>query len=162
MTNMIIMNRNDVLEQCAEVMKLAISAIIHKEKLYTSGVPKELVANSCRISTASLAYSAAINMINAYVKKDKKIEELLEKLYKANKSALLVSEEVNPWAFDVYLRNEVSKGKSEEEAYKELFEKKFSLKYGEPDLFKFVKDKKTENILVELDEMIETIRSYKT
>jgi len=103
-------------------------------------------------------------MINAYmnVNENKKIRELLEELHESNKSILLLTEEENLWALDVYLRKEMSKGKIDEKACHELIKEKFSIKYGEPDLFKYVKDERTGKVLVELDKMAETIRNYKT
>lgn len=142
--------RNKVLEDCANAMELGISSIKKKNILYDDG-------------TAQLSYSAAINMIDAYVEnKDEKIQELLEKLHKANCASVLASKKENPWALDAYHRKEVSNGKSKEEVseqIEEVLEGKFSIEYGNPQLFGSVIEKR--DVMKELSDAAKMIRSYK-
>jgi len=131
-------------------MELAISSIRRKNILYDDG-------------TAQLAYSTAINMIDAYVEnKDEKIKELLENLHKANCTSLLVSDKENPWSLDAYFRKEVSNGKFKEEVNEKIekvLEDKFSVEYGNPNLFGSNMEKR--DVVKELNEMAKTIRTYK-
>lgn len=145
-----IADRNKVLEDCANAMELAISSIKQKNILYDD-------------STAQLAYSTAINMIDAYVEdKDEKIKKLLEKLHNTNCASILVSDKENPWSLDAYFRKEISNGKSKEEVngkIEKVLEDKFSIECGKPNLFGSAMEKR--DVVKELNEMAKMIRTYK-
>ncbi len=143
-------DRNKALDDCANAMELAISSIKRKNILYDDG-------------TAQLAYSTAINIIDAYVEnKDNKIRELLENLHKANCTSLIVSDKENIWSLDAYFRKEVSNGKPKKdvnEKIEKVLEDKFSTEYGNPNFFGSAIEKR--DVVKELNEMAKMIRTYK-